>query len=161
MPQSRRLKPHHPPPPLAACADAMKRLLSRYDNLFQTSFPYSMGWHGAPTGQSGFAAKARRHACSSPSGLTTTISLLLPPRIALRHVHQATPRMKTASTGSCMPSTTRPCCGRRRSRSLWCVPRAASCLTRHRHWPASSTPALPLTLTYRSATRCTQRPSAT
>lgn len=33
-----------------SCADAMKRLLSRYDNLFQTSFPYSMGWHGAPTG---------------------------------------------------------------------------------------------------------------
>ena len=23
-------------------------LLSRYDNLFETSFPYSMGWHGAP-----------------------------------------------------------------------------------------------------------------
>ena len=29
-------------------ADLMKRLLTRYDNLFQTSFPYSMGWHGAP-----------------------------------------------------------------------------------------------------------------
>ena len=29
-------------------ADALKRLLTRYDNLFQTSFPYSMGWHGAP-----------------------------------------------------------------------------------------------------------------
>ena len=27
---------------------AMKRLTSRYDNLFQCSFPYSMGWHGAP-----------------------------------------------------------------------------------------------------------------
>ncbi len=26
----------------------LKRLLVRYDNLFQTSFPYSMGWHGAP-----------------------------------------------------------------------------------------------------------------
>jgi UDPglucose--hexose-1-phosphate uridylyltransferase len=24
------------------------RLLIRYDNLFETSFPYSMGWHGAP-----------------------------------------------------------------------------------------------------------------
>lgn len=30
-------------------ADLTKRLLTRYDNLFQTSFPYSMGWHGAPT----------------------------------------------------------------------------------------------------------------
>lgn len=26
----------------------MKKTLSRYDNLFQTSFPYSMGWHGRP-----------------------------------------------------------------------------------------------------------------
>ena len=26
----------------------MKELLVKYDNLFQTSFPYSMGWHGAP-----------------------------------------------------------------------------------------------------------------
>ncbi len=29
-------------------ADVMKRLLTRYDNLFEVSFPYSMGWHGAP-----------------------------------------------------------------------------------------------------------------
>ncbi len=27
---------------------ALKRLTSRYDNLFKCSFPYSMGWHGAP-----------------------------------------------------------------------------------------------------------------
>ena len=31
-----------------ALADVLKRLLIRYDNLFQVSFPYSMGWHGAP-----------------------------------------------------------------------------------------------------------------
>ncbi|XP_035464529.1 galactose-1-phosphate uridylyltransferase isoform X2 [Scophthalmus maximus] len=31
-------------------ADIMKRLLTKYDNLFEVSFPYSMGWHGAPTG---------------------------------------------------------------------------------------------------------------
>ncbi len=31
-----------------ALADVLKRLLTRYDNLFRTSFPYSMGWHGAP-----------------------------------------------------------------------------------------------------------------
>jgi UDPglucose--hexose-1-phosphate uridylyltransferase len=29
----------------------LKRLLTRYDNLFETSFPYSMGWHGAPFGR--------------------------------------------------------------------------------------------------------------
>lgn len=28
----------------------MKDLLTRYDNLFEASFPYSMGWHGAPFG---------------------------------------------------------------------------------------------------------------
>ncbi|CAB1060867.1 Galactose-1-phosphate uridylyltransferase (EC [Olavius sp. associated proteobacterium Delta 1] len=32
-----------------ALADILKRLLTRYDNLFEVSFPYSMGWHGAPT----------------------------------------------------------------------------------------------------------------
>jgi UDPglucose--hexose-1-phosphate uridylyltransferase len=30
-------------------AQVLKRLLTKYDNLFETSFPYSMGWHGAPT----------------------------------------------------------------------------------------------------------------
>ena len=30
-------------------ADLLKRLLIRYDNVFETSFPYSMGWHGQPT----------------------------------------------------------------------------------------------------------------
>lgn len=29
-------------------ADILQRLLIKYDNLFETSFPYSMGWHGAP-----------------------------------------------------------------------------------------------------------------
>jgi UDPglucose--hexose-1-phosphate uridylyltransferase len=32
----------------ADLAVALKRLTTRYDNLFETSFPYSMGWHGAP-----------------------------------------------------------------------------------------------------------------
>lgn len=31
-----------------ALADAIKRLTTRYDNLFQVSFPYSMGFHQAP-----------------------------------------------------------------------------------------------------------------
>jgi len=29
-------------------AETLRQLLVRYDNLFQCSFPYSMGWHGAP-----------------------------------------------------------------------------------------------------------------
>lgn len=32
----------------ASLADILHRSLTRYDNLFETSFPYSMGWHGAP-----------------------------------------------------------------------------------------------------------------
>ncbi|HEX4510565.1 MAG TPA: UDP-glucose--hexose-1-phosphate uridylyltransferase [Burkholderiaceae bacterium] len=32
----------------ADLALALSKLLARYDNLFDCSFPYSMGWHGAP-----------------------------------------------------------------------------------------------------------------
>ena len=32
-----------------ALADVLKRLTTRYDNLFETSFPYTMGFHQAPT----------------------------------------------------------------------------------------------------------------
>ena len=32
-----------------ALADALKRLTTRYDNLFETSFPYTMGFHQSPT----------------------------------------------------------------------------------------------------------------
>ena len=32
-----------------ALADILKRLTTRYDNLFQVSFPYSMGFHQTPT----------------------------------------------------------------------------------------------------------------
>lgn len=35
----------------ADLARTLKQLTSRYDNLFRTSFPYSMGWHGAPFDQ--------------------------------------------------------------------------------------------------------------
>jgi UDPglucose--hexose-1-phosphate uridylyltransferase len=40
----------------ASLASILKALTTRYDNLFQTSFPYSMGWHGAP-----FAAGPQDH----------------------------------------------------------------------------------------------------
>ncbi len=35
----------------SALADAIKRLTTRYDNLFEISFPYSMGFHQSPTDQ--------------------------------------------------------------------------------------------------------------
>jgi UDPglucose--hexose-1-phosphate uridylyltransferase len=28
--------------------ESLRSLLARYDNMFESSFPYSMGWHGAP-----------------------------------------------------------------------------------------------------------------
>jgi UDPglucose--hexose-1-phosphate uridylyltransferase len=42
----------------ADLALAIKRLTSRYDNLFRCSFPYSMGWHGAPFDAGAEAAPA-------------------------------------------------------------------------------------------------------
>lgn len=39
-----------------ALADVVKQLLVRYDNLFEVSFAYSMGWHGAP-----FNGEANNH----------------------------------------------------------------------------------------------------
>jgi UDPglucose--hexose-1-phosphate uridylyltransferase len=36
-------------------AEILKRLLTRYDNLFEVSFPYSMGWHAAPNGIGDFS----------------------------------------------------------------------------------------------------------
>ena len=38
-----------------ALADILRRLTARYDNLFATRFPYSMGWHGAPFGEADVA----------------------------------------------------------------------------------------------------------
>jgi UDPglucose--hexose-1-phosphate uridylyltransferase len=39
-----------------ALADILRRMLTRYDNLFETSFPYRSGWHGAPSAK--FYSKA-------------------------------------------------------------------------------------------------------
>jgi UDPglucose--hexose-1-phosphate uridylyltransferase len=32
----------------SSLADILKQITIKYDNLFNCSFPYSMGWHGAP-----------------------------------------------------------------------------------------------------------------
>ncbi|WP_017445732.1 UDP-glucose--hexose-1-phosphate uridylyltransferase [Gayadomonas joobiniege] len=43
-------------------ADILQQITIRYDNLFNTSFPYSMGWHGAPyDGQSHFEWNLHAH----------------------------------------------------------------------------------------------------
>ena len=41
------------PSQMADGAKAMRQLLIRYDNLFECSFPYSMGWHFAPLERGG------------------------------------------------------------------------------------------------------------
>jgi UDPglucose--hexose-1-phosphate uridylyltransferase len=45
--------PELSPPEIEKLADILKRLTTRYDNLFEISFPYSMGFHQSPqnTGQ--------------------------------------------------------------------------------------------------------------
>ena len=45
-----------------ALADILKRLLTRYDNLFEVAFPYTMGWHGAPTEPADSAQHWQLHA---------------------------------------------------------------------------------------------------
>ncbi len=48
-------------------AVALKKLTIRYDNLFQCSFPYSMGWHGAPNFEDGeLIEQWQLHACFYP-----------------------------------------------------------------------------------------------
>lgn len=43
-------------------ANILKRLCTRYDNLFKSEFPYSMGWHGAPPMSSSAASHWQLHA---------------------------------------------------------------------------------------------------
>ena len=49
-------------------ASLLKQLTCRYDNVFQTAFPYSMGWHGAPAqGMAGSGEHWQLHARFYPS----------------------------------------------------------------------------------------------
>jgi UDPglucose--hexose-1-phosphate uridylyltransferase len=57
-------------------AHILKRLLTKYDNLFEVSFPYSMGWHGAPTDpstSSGQALRLRTERPRSGQALSTDV----------------------------------------------------------------------------------------
>ncbi len=53
LPRRRRIArfPDLDGPERDALAALLRPLLARLDNLFETSFPYSMGWHGAPFGE--------------------------------------------------------------------------------------------------------------
>lgn len=54
-------------------ADVLVALLGRYDGLFRRSFPYSMGWHGAPFGVADDAAGWQVHAHFYPPLLRATV----------------------------------------------------------------------------------------
>jgi len=41
--------PEFTPEERAGLVDALRRLTTRFDNLFETSFPYTMGFHQSPT----------------------------------------------------------------------------------------------------------------
>jgi UDPglucose--hexose-1-phosphate uridylyltransferase len=51
-----------------ALARILKRLLTKYDNLFEVSFPYSMGWHGAPTDPSASTSRAKSRGSGDTDG---------------------------------------------------------------------------------------------
>ena len=73
-------------------AEIMQRLTSRYDNLFETNFPYSMGFHGAPSDPD---ARSRSGTCDSLPGLNKA------------NFENFSVSMTT--TGSCTRSTSRHC----------------------------------------------------
>ena len=50
---------------------AKKKLTSRYDNLFHCSFPYSMGWHFAPSFKRGRKHRALAITCPVLSAVIT------------------------------------------------------------------------------------------
>ncbi len=54
----------------SSLADIMRRVTARYDNLFEISFPYSMGFHQAPTDgqphESGTSTRISIRRCCAP-----------------------------------------------------------------------------------------------
>jgi UDPglucose--hexose-1-phosphate uridylyltransferase len=56
MPRRRHILriPDLTPTERQSLAEILRNVLIRYDNLFEVSFPYSMGWHGAPTTEGTF-----------------------------------------------------------------------------------------------------------
>ena len=58
-------------------ADIMKRLLTKYDNLFEISFPYSMGWHGKTNSTIMYYSLGTEDLCSVTCLLNTSILLYL------------------------------------------------------------------------------------
>ncbi|MFT6483281.1 MAG: UDPglucose--hexose-1-phosphate uridylyltransferase [Candidatus Azotimanducaceae bacterium] len=67
-------------------AKLIKQLTSRYDNLFECSFPYSMGWHGAPFEPWASGMKAAEASASSEASAPWQL-----------HAHFYPPLLRSAS----------------------------------------------------------------
>lgn len=117
---ARHVTPWHSP---AGLASIMQRLLIKYDNLFEVSFPYSMGWHGewhcrgtpatllsvspSPPGGScsGYAPRRSPHGPLPGGGLWALAAPcpLLPPAAPLRHRPQVHGGIRDAGAGAAGP----------------------------------------------------------
>lgn len=101
----------------ADLASIMQRLLIKYDNLFEVSFPYSMGWHGEwrgstvlssaslspPCGSRGASTPGRSPHRPLPGGGLQALAApcpLLPPAAALCHRPQVHGGIRDAGTGA-------------------------------------------------------------
>ena len=127
-------------------ADILRRLTVQYDNLFQCSFPYSMGWHGRPVDGPEHPGCRLHAVCFPPLLRSATVRKFLvgyemtgePQRdltaetaaVRLRgqsDVHyliprRVRPRSRSLCVALCLPVSSRSCCSarlpRRRSARL-------------------------------------------
>ncbi|PHV05256.1 galactose-1-phosphate uridylyltransferase [Janthinobacterium sp. BJB412] len=81
---------------------ALRELTARYDNLFECSFPYSMGWHGAPyqpgDGEAAAAGMAAAAAARAPDDATATMrGAALDPAPWQLHAHFYPPLLRSAT----------------------------------------------------------------
>ncbi|CAJ0917480.1 unnamed protein product [Ranitomeya imitator] len=77
-------------------ASIMKRLLCKYDNLFEISFPYSMGWHGG--GPDRTSPRRGLRSLAAPRAL-------LPPAAALRLGAEVHGGVRDVGSGSAGPDS--------------------------------------------------------
>ena len=89
-----------------ALADVMKRLTTRYDNLFETSFPYTMGFHQKPT-DGGAHEEWHFHAHYYPRycALPPCVSLWWATRCSARHNGTLHRNRRPTGFGTCLRRT--------------------------------------------------------
>jgi UDPglucose--hexose-1-phosphate uridylyltransferase len=79
-------------------ADILKRMTTRYDNLFETSFPYSMGLHQSPTRDMGLETPETTGLSSPESGVPGPRSQVSSPKSHWHfHLHFYPPLLRSAT----------------------------------------------------------------